>query len=43
MVLQKRNIPIDQQQIEAIINAEGDAASEVLQAIYSFINSDAYQ
>lgn len=42
-LLQKRNIPIEQQQVEAIINAEGDAASEVLQAIYSFINSEAYR
>jgi hypothetical protein len=41
--MQRRDIPIEQQQIEAIINADGDAASEVLQAIYSFINSEAYR
>lgn len=40
---QKRDIPIDQQQIQAIINAEDDAASDVLQSIYSFIHSDAYR
>uniref|UniRef100_A0A383WH49 Calponin-homology (CH) domain-containing protein n=1 Tax=Tetradesmus obliquus TaxID=3088 RepID=A0A383WH49_TETOB len=42
-LFKKRNIPIEQQQVEAIINAEGDAASEVLQAVYSFINSEAYR
>lgn len=41
--LQKRNIPIDLQQIEAVITAEDDAASDVLQTIFSFINSDAYR
>jgi hypothetical protein len=40
---QRRNIPVDQQQIEAVINAEDDAATDVLQYIYSFINSDAYR
>lgn len=42
-VLQRRDIPIDEQQIEAIILAEDDAASDVLQAIYAFISSDAYR
>lgn len=36
-------MPVDQQQIEAVITAEDDAASDVLQNIYSFINSDAYR
>lgn len=36
-------MPVDQQQIEAVILAEDDAASDVLQNIYSFINSDAYR
>lgn len=36
-------MPIDQQQIEAVITAEDDAASDVLQTIYAFINSDAYR
>lgn len=40
---QKRNIPVDQQQIESVISAEDDAASDVLQSIYSFINSEAYR
>ena len=40
---QKRNMPIDQQQIESVITAEDDAASDVLQTIYAFINSDAYR
>jgi hypothetical protein len=34
---------VDQQQIEAVINADDDAATDVLQYIYSFINSDAYR
>jgi hypothetical protein len=42
-VLQRRDIPVDQQMIEAVINAEGEAASEVLQTLYTFINSDAYR
>lgn len=41
--VQRRDIPIDQQQIDAIILAEDDAASDVLQAIYGFISSDAYR
>lgn len=41
--LQKRTIPVDQQQIEAVICADDDAASDVLQSIYSFLNSDAYR
>jgi hypothetical protein len=42
-VQQRRAIPIDQQQIEAIMTAEDDAASDALQAIYAFISSDAYR
>jgi hypothetical protein len=34
---------VDLQQIESVITAEDDAASDVLQTIYSFLNSDAYR
>lgn len=38
--MQKRDIPVDQQQVEAIMTAEDDAASDVLQCIFSFISSE---
>jgi hypothetical protein len=40
--MQRRSIPVDSQLVEAVITAEGDAASDLLQLLYAFINSDAY-
>lgn len=39
---QRRDIPIESRQVEAVISAEGDAASDMLQLLYAFINSDAF-
>jgi hypothetical protein len=41
--LQRRQIPIDQTQINAIIAAEGDAATSALLTLHRFINSSAYR
>lgn len=41
--LQRKRIPIEHVQIEAAMAAEGDAAVEVLQSIYSFIHSPSYE
>eukprot|EP00195_Chlamydomonas_chlamydogama_P013528 CAMPEP_0202890600 /NCGR_PEP_ID=MMETSP1392-20130828/946_1 /ASSEMBLY_ACC=CAM_ASM_000868 /TAXON_ID=225041 /ORGANISM="Chlamydomonas chlamydogama, Strain SAG 11-48b" /LENGTH=647 /DNA_ID=CAMNT_0049574201 /DNA_START=144 /DNA_END=2087 /DNA_ORIENTATION=+ len=39
----KKRIPVERSQIDAVIAAEGDAAVEVLQAIYNFIHSPSYE
>lgn len=39
---QRRSIPIDSKQVEAVMGADGNSASELLQLLYAFINSDAY-
>lgn len=41
-LFKRRNIPVEPRLVEAVMLAEGDAASEVLQLLYAFINSDAY-
>eukprot|EP00198_Chlamydomonas_reinhardtii_P009932 XP_001699269.1 predicted protein [Chlamydomonas reinhardtii] len=41
-VIKRKRIPIDRGQIEAVIAADGDAAVEVLQAIFTFIHSPSY-
>ena len=41
--MQRKRIPIDRGQIEAVIAADGDAAVEVLQAIFTFIHSPSYE
>jgi hypothetical protein len=39
---QRRGVPVDARQVEAVMAAEGDAAAELLQLLYGFINSDAF-
>ncbi len=41
--MQKKGIIIDRPQVNAVIAAEGDACIEVLQTIYNFIQSPAYE
>ena len=43
LCLQKKGIPIEQSQVDAVIAAEGEAAVEMLQAIYAFIQSPGYE
>ena len=33
---------MDSKQVEAVMAADGEAASDLLQLLYAFINSDAY-
>ena len=40
--IQRRCVPVEPRHVEAVIAAEGDAAAELLQLLYAFINSDAY-
>jgi hypothetical protein len=40
---QKKRFPVDRRQIEAVMAADTDAAVEVLQAVYSYIHSQAYE
>ena len=42
-MLQRRDIPVEPALMEAVMTAEGDAASEMLQQIYAYINSDAFR
>ena len=39
---QKNKIEVDRAQIDAVIAAESDAATEVLQAIYTFVHGPAF-
>lgn len=41
--MQKKRISIERQQIDAVMNAEGDAAVDMLQLLYSFINGPEYE
>jgi hypothetical protein len=39
---QRRSIPVEAHQVEAVMAAEDDAASDLLQLLYAFLNSDAF-
>ncbi|KAI8472558.1 MAG: hypothetical protein J3K34DRAFT_375963 [Monoraphidium minutum] len=41
-LFKKRAIPVEPRHVEAVMAADGDAAAEVLQLLYTFINSDGY-
>lgn len=41
--MQRKRIPVERGQIEAVMAAEGDAALEVLQTIFTFIHSPSYE
>ena len=40
---QKKQLQVEKQQIEAVMNAEGEAAGELLQTIHGFIHSPGYE